>query len=234
MASLLNTTGRRCPSGRHIMDPGWAKCPYCDAESRSTQQTAYQKPSSIVSSDVRKTTIADSNTSTSNRETKTMPQQSSSPKVGGYGGRGNNRRIEGILITYTWRPEGDLFAICSGKNYIGAGRNSFEPDEPPCDIQITDDPTLSSAHALILCRQGKIQITDLNTTNGTALNSELLPMHGEELPDTATITTGSTVWQFMKIVATNRPKVEPSKSEDTPINRPKKSKNRTNDTIPPR
>lgn len=212
MASVLHSTERRCPSGRHVMDPGWDSCPYCDAEKRSTQQTAYQRPKPVSSSDQqRTTTIADSISST-----KAMPQQGSAPKVGGYGGRGQNRRIEGILITYTHRPEGDLFAICTGKNTIGAGNTGLEPGDPPCDIQITDDPTLSSAHALILCRQGKIQITDLNTTNGTILDGEVLPMSGADLPDNATITTGSTVWHFMKIVAPNASK-SPLSQEDNKI-----------------
>lgn len=235
MANVLPNSERRCPSGRHPMDPGWDTCPYCDAEKRSTQQTAYQKPNPVSSSDQHRTTSITDSISPSNRETKAMPQQSSSPKVGGYGGRGQNRRIEGILITYTHRPEGDLFAICTGKNYIGAGNNSLEPGEPPCDIQITDDPTLSSAHALILCRQGKIQITDLNTTNGTFLNGELLPMPGDDLPDIATITTGSTVWQFMKIATPNMQNANPVDKPETPKKTPdKKSTTDKKDTIIPK
>ncbi|GJL76414.1 FHA domain-containing protein [Nitrosomonas sp.] len=199
MSSLLSSTGRRCPSGRHVMDPGWSKCPYCDAEKRSNEQTAHRKPERIVSSDVRKTTIEDDSAHQSNRETKAMPRQTSSPNVGGYGDRGDKRRIRGILITYTWRPQGDLFPVREGKNYIGAGTVNREPGDPQCDIQITDDQKLSSAHALILCRHGRFEIVDLESTNGTFIDEEMIPIRGADLPDTANIRTGATSWTFMKV-----------------------------------
>jgi len=197
MASALLNTGRRCPSGRHVMDPGWDECPYCKSERKSKEQTAYREP--VLSSDVRKTTIGGSEPS-SNRETKPMPQQTPSPNVGGYGGRGDKRRIRGILITYTWHPQGDLFPIREGKNYIGAGTVNREPGDPECDIYITDDPKLSSAHALILCRQGRFDIVDLESTNGTFINDEMIPIAGKELQDTANLRTGSTIWSFMKVI----------------------------------
>ena len=59
MASTLPNTGRRCPSGRHVMDPGWEICPYCDGENRSKEQTAYREPVR-QSSDERKTTVTQS------------------------------------------------------------------------------------------------------------------------------------------------------------------------------
>jgi hypothetical protein len=199
MASASLNTGRRCPTGRHTMDPGWVVCPYCEGEKRSSEKTAYRNPEPVLSSDVRKTTTVDS-IPISNRETKPMPQSAPSPNVGGYGGRGDKRRIRGILITYTWHPQGDLYPIREGKNYIGAGTVNREPGDPQCDIYITDDPKLSSAHALILCRQGKFEIVDLESTNGTFINEEMIPIRGTDLPDTANLRTGSTIWSFMKVI----------------------------------
>ncbi|MGR9087460.1 MAG: FHA domain-containing protein, partial [Gammaproteobacteria bacterium] len=199
MANPSSNTGRRCPSGRHIMDPGWEVCPYCDGERRSSEQTAYRRAEPVLSADIRKTTVGDS-VPQSGRETKIMPGETSSPNVGNYGGMGDKRRIRGILISYTWHPQGDLFPVREGKNYIGAGTVNREPGDPECDIRITDDPKLSSAHALILCRQGRFEIVDLESTNGTFVNDEMIPIRGMELPDTAYLRTGSTVWTFMKVM----------------------------------
>jgi pSer/pThr/pTyr-binding forkhead associated (FHA) protein len=200
MASALLNTGRRCPSGRHVMDPGWDVCPYCEGERKSKEQTAYREP--VLSSNVRETKIGGS-VPPSNRETKSMPQQQPTPSPnvgGGDGGRGDKRRIRGVLITYTWQQQGELFPIREGKNYIGAGTVNREPGDPQCDIYITDDQKLSSAHALILCRQGKFEIVDLESTNGTFINEEMIPIRGADLPDTANLRTGSTIWSFMKVI----------------------------------
>lgn len=197
MASPAPNIGRRCPSGRHVMDPNWEVCPYCDGEKRSREQTAYRPPDPVLSTDTRKTSIGES-IPHSHRETKPMPAPV--PNFGGYGGRGDKRRIMGILITYTWHPQGDLFPIREGKNYIGAGTVSREPGDPPCDIYIADDAKLSSAHALILCRHGVFEIVDQESSNGTFIGEKMVPIRGMELPDTCTIRTGDTVWTFMKII----------------------------------
>lgn len=199
MANALFNTGRRCPSGRHVMDPEWDSCPYCDGEKRSSERTAYRVVEPVQSSDGRKTTIGGT-VPTSSRETKPMPQHSPSPNVGGYGGRGDKRRIMGILVSYTWHPQGDLFPIREGKNYIGAGTVNREPGDPECDILVRDDQKLSSAHALILCRQGRFDIVDLESTNGTFIDDKLIPISGMELTDTNNLRTGSTVWSFMKVI----------------------------------
>jgi len=205
------------------MDPGWDVCPYCEGEKRSSEKTVYRSSEPVLSSDVRKTTIGDS-IPISNRETKPMPpQQTPSPNVGGYGGRGDKRRIRGILITYTWHPQGDLFPIREGKNYIGAGTVNREPGDPQCDIYITDDPKLSSAHALILCRQGKFEIVDLESTNGTFINEEMIPIRGGDLPDTANLRTGSTIWSFMKVITPDNLPSTPT-VDDTPKPKPPEPK----------
>jgi hypothetical protein len=114
-------------------------------------------------------------------------------------GAADNRRIVGVVITYSWRPEGELFPIREGKNYIGAGALSSEPDHRHCDIRIETDPKMSAEHALILCRQGHFDVIDQKSSNGTFLDGELVPLQGTTLPPKAEIRTGATVWTFLRI-----------------------------------
>ena len=104
----------------------------------------------------------------------------------------------GALITFTWRPEGQLFPLREGDNYIGAG-TAASRGGAPCDILIRYDPMLSSEHALVRCVHGRTDILDLASSNGTYVNGQLIPtLHGIELPNRATIKTGNTVWLFTK------------------------------------
>lgn len=199
MASATQNTGHLCPSGRHTMDPNWKVCPYCDGENRSRQQTAHPKPELVKSTSSRKTSISSSPAPNIRRETRPMQENNPQSSFGGSGGQGDTRRIVGILITYSWLNYGDIFKIREGKNYIGAGNVSREPGDPPCEIQITTDQKLSSAHALILCRNNVFEILDLASSNGTYLDGKMVPTRGADLPDNAIIKTGSTEWTFMKI-----------------------------------
>ena len=198
--SATPRVGRLCDAGRHTMDPTWETCSYCDAEKRSKEKTqAHQQVPLSATANDRKTRVGDISSGV-RRETKAMPPGSpygSSP----LGGEGDTRRIMGVLITYTWRPEGQLFAIREGKNFIGAENVSSETSHRPCDIQIRTDPMLSSEHALILCRHGRYDLVDETSSNGTFLNGELVPIQGIELPNYAEIKTGNTVWTFIKIEA---------------------------------
>ncbi len=199
MAAAKSQSGRFCPSGRHTMDPNWDTCPYCDAENRSKERTLTDQPipPAFTASSERRTTIGEVYTG-SQRETKTMPSTGpTGPIIPAR--QGGTRRIVGVMITYTWRPEGQLFAILEGKNFIGAGKVGSAPGEPDCDILIETDPKMSSLHALILCRAGRYDLVDQESSNGTFLGDQLVPLNGIELPNYAQITTGSTVWTFIKI-----------------------------------
>lgn len=201
MADVSSTpgSGRRCEAG-HVMDPSWESCPYCDAEKRSKEQTQEVPHVSLNAASGRKTRVGEGAAGAGRRETKAMPSGPPSPP-GGQTGESGTRRIVGVLITYTWRPEGQLFPIREGKNFIGADKVSSDASHRPCDICITSDPKLSAEHALILCRHGRYDLCDQKSSNGTFVNNELVPMPGIELPNYAQIKTGSTVWTFIKIAA---------------------------------
>lgn len=200
--SATPLVGRLCDAGRHTMDPNWETCPYCDAEKKSKEKTQVPRQAPLsAAADDRKTRIGDIPSGVP-RETKTMPASPSYGSGPPHGGEGDTRRIMGVLITYTWRPEGQLFPIREGKNFIGAENVSSEVSHRPCEIQIRTDPMLSAEHALILCRHGRYDLVDQTSSNGTFLNGELVPIQGIELRDPyAEIKTGNTVWKFVKIEA---------------------------------
>src|SRR5262245_33104324 len=120
--------------------------------------------------------------------------------------RGDTRRIVGMVITYTWGRQGQLFRIYEGKNFIGRAEISDEASPRPCDIQIPEDAQMSAEHARILDRahppdmKGSYEIIDQETTNGTWVNGKLLRSNqGEELHSYDKIRTGATEWTFITI-----------------------------------
>ena len=132
------------------------------------------------------------------RETRTMAP-AVEPYAGGHVGAGDTRRIVGALITSTWDPAGELFPVKEGKNFIGAGEVHSDASHQLCDILISRDARMSAEHALILCRHGRYEIYDQQSSNGTFLGNEMIPMNGTELPNNAVITTGYTSWSFVKL-----------------------------------
>jgi hypothetical protein len=217
---------QKCPQG-HSMDPNWENCPYCEAQKRAKQKTS--EAVVVDSSSSRKGTVVGKvPPRAGKRETKTMePQASFGP--GGHVGEGETRRIVGVLISYTWRPEGDLYPVREGRNYIGRGKISSDAYHRNCDVMIPEDDRMSGTHALILCRHGNYEIIDQEASNGTFLNGEMLMANtSTKLTNYAEIKTGHTLWTFIKIEVsrTAQPDTPPKKSE-TPPSSEKKSDRET-------
>lgn len=100
------------------------------------------------------------------------------------------RRIVGMLVTYTWKPEGQMFALREGRNVIG--REASE-----CDIAIPQDSTLSAKNTFIVYRKNFI-IADATSMSGTDVNGE--PIEEQtRLSNYANIRTGSTDWIFVSV-----------------------------------
>ncbi|MGH9892365.1 MAG: FHA domain-containing protein, partial [bacterium] len=210
MANPTPGAGRLCAAGRHSMDPNWESCPYCEAERRAKERTHTQgggggyAPTTRAASEGRRTGVGGV-VGGGQRETKTMPSGLPAGS-GGQAGEPDTRRIVGVLVTYTkWRPEGQLFPIREGKNFIGAGDVSSEPTPRKCEILMDKDDQMSSEHALILYRARRYEIIDQKSSNGTFLFNptsqvnELVPVQGMELPNYARLKTGSTEWTFIQI-----------------------------------
>jgi pSer/pThr/pTyr-binding forkhead associated (FHA) protein len=128
----------------------------------------------------------------------------------------DNRKIVGVLVSYTWRPEGELFAVREGRTHIGADQIRDDPEHREVEVQCPLDDLISGDHALILVQQGEFYIQDLASTNGTFVNGKKIrPESVEDLPNNSEIKTGKTLFsfvQFKPMSETAQPEVkEPEK-----------------------
>jgi pSer/pThr/pTyr-binding forkhead associated (FHA) protein len=111
----------------------------------------------------------------------------------------DNRKIVGVLVSYTWRPEGELFAVREGRTHIGADQIRDDPEHREVEVQCPLDDLISGDHALILVQQGEFYIQDLASTNGTYVNGKKLrPESVEDLPNNAEIKAGKTQFSFVQ------------------------------------
>ena len=144
----------------------------------------------------RATVIGDIAPQTQSQETVVLPGQTTRRQTV-IDNTADTRRIVGVLVSYSWAPGGQLFPVREGKNYIGSRETSAQQR---CDIFMPHDQKMSGDHALILCRSGKNELIDRESSNGTLLNGEMLSSNQSyELTNYAEIKTGSTTWTFVKI-----------------------------------
>jgi len=199
--------GRYCPVG-HPMDPNWDTCPRCAAEQRAREKTVLEPTAAGTDANctdanqAARTTMIRRPTSISDNEPAPGQHAGRAPSPldvpAQVVARGHERKITGVLATFSWRPQGQLFALYEGRNVIGSGQVESE-DGRDCDIRIEEDRMLSNEHAVILCRNGRYDLVDRHSTNGTYMNGAFVEAQGVPLADGAWVGTGATVWTFRKI-----------------------------------
>lgn len=163
---------RYCPAGRHPMDPGWETCPYCASESSRMSDATRRSVDDPAVSDPA---------APGPKEKRTVFGSDGTPA----------RRVAAVVVTYSWRPEGELFPICEGSNLVGSSEE--------CEIRVSKDPRMSARHACIVHRPGGgFWIDDEKSMNGTYLDGELVE-EKRRLPDSAVLRTGGTVWRFVAL-----------------------------------
>ena len=101
------------------------------------------------------------------------------------------RKIVGILISYTWSDQGQIFPILEGRNRIGS-------DPLQCDIVVPQDETLSSINSHIVFRKS-FTIGDDVSMSGTDVDGEQVETAFVPLRNYARIRTGSTHWTFIAV-----------------------------------
>ena len=173
---------RYCPAGRHPMDPGWEVCPYCASESSKQQgNDATRRSIDPISLSPALSPgrggLPDGGEALGEREGRTV-----------FGSEGKPpRRVVGVLVTYTWQPQGEVFLVREGSNFLGSSSE--------CEIRVSADPRMSTRHACIVHRPGGFWIDDEKSMNGTLVDGELVK-EKRRLPESAVIRTGGTVWRF--------------------------------------
>lgn len=209
-----------CPRG-HLIDPTWTDCPYCRAEEASPNVAAALeppvRPKTVVEGQnafadqpamavpapppppppvaAPPLPFADPGVAASQRrKTEFMPvspgQAPTEPRPG------PERRIVGVLVTYSWKPDGQLFPVREGRNLIGRGAE--------CEISVPEDSTLSNVNSHITYRKNFI-IGDMVSMSGTYLNDRPIEEQFVPLPNYARIRTGSTLWTFISIQPASEP-----------------------------
>ena len=191
-----------CPTCQRRQDPSWQACPYCAREAQMGAQGAGRestgKEGSMSESRRREPTRVGS-AKAGERETRSYPERPDRP-LGAPQRQGDNRRIVGVLVSYTWDPGGQLFGVREGRTHIGSGEITEEAGHVPVEVQCPRDSMLSGDHALILVQQGQFYLRDLSSTNGTFLNGKALrPEVVEDLPSPAEIRAGNTVFTFVRL-----------------------------------
>ena len=107
--------------------------------------------------------------------------------------RAPDRRVVGVLVTYTWKPEGQVFAVREGRNLIGRGAE--------CEICVPEDNALSNVNTHITYRKSFV-VGDMVSMSGTDVNGHPIEEQFVPLPNYSTIRTGSTQWTFIVIDTT--------------------------------
>lgn len=196
-----DTPVRYCPSGRHPMDPGWDTCPYCAASGQAAappappgrgrtlveDQPPAVPPPAPAQPPIRPPAPLPMGGEPGRRKTVFDSSVSAQPPQGADSGL---RRIVAVLVTYSWKPEGQIFPVREGRNYLGR--------DPECEICIPNDTQMTSRHATIIYRGRDFWIDDEKSMNGTVVDGENIE-EKQRLPDGAAIRTGATVWRFVQI-----------------------------------
>jgi hypothetical protein len=121
-----------------------------------------------------------------------VSDRSATPAASQQGpGKGPERRIVGVLVTYTWKPEGQIFPVREGRNLIGR-------DPEQCEIAVPEDITMSSMNSHITYRKTFVA-GDMVSMSGTDINGEPIEQQFRSLPNYATLRAGSTYWTFIQI-----------------------------------
>src|SRR6266700_4660525 len=102
-----------------------------------------------------------------------------------------DRKIVGLLITYSWSPEGQIFPIREGRNFIGRDKE--------CEVCIPDDQTLSGRNSHITYRQNFV-VGDMVSMTGTDVDGVPIEEQFHSLGNYSTVRAGSTYFTFIAVM----------------------------------
>src|SRR5258708_474392 len=122
---------RYCPAGKHPMDPAWPSCPYCSG-SETTEQSPVPpgrrrteveaQPKEFQPTEVQPAAIEKPAEGPKRRGTRFgpwLPEDPTPLQARPAAGQASVRRMVAVAVTYTWRPEGEVFPVYERRNYNG-------------------------------------------------------------------------------------------------------------------
>jgi pSer/pThr/pTyr-binding forkhead associated (FHA) protein len=95
--------------------------------------------------------------------------------------------VVGWLVVLSGQQKGEDFRLREGKNALGTSRDS--------EVALIDS-AVSQKHASVSYKEGKFQLTDLDSTNGTFVNDGTESVARVELKDNDIIRVGETTLKF--------------------------------------
>ena len=191
---------KKCANG-HLYDPAiyGEKCPFCPSTSGATK----------VNSDFHEeggTRVLGGDEPTNPTETVGIDHNESAGgatvirHVGSHAtgetGLAENRRLVGLLVSFSAVPTGEVYKVYEGRTTIGRDRT--------CDIPFPNDSHMSAKHLLIQYVEAKgafrAQEFDKGSANGSYVNGQVYVLGDViDLKDKDVIVIGGTKFVFLTI-----------------------------------
>lgn len=209
---------KKCANG-HLYDPAiyGDKCPFCpssasatkvnvDQEGLGTKVLGGDEPNHTATIGIHENEVVGGNTvirhvggSASEFPLQAVEGLAGTPDifnrtVTGETSVGENRRLVGLLVSYSAIPTGEVYKVYEGRTTIGRDRT--------CDISFPNDQHMSSKHLLIqyVEAKGAFKAKDLGSSNGSNVNGSIYVMDETiELKSNDKIVLGSTLFVFLTI-----------------------------------
>lgn len=190
---------KKCANG-HLYDPAiyGDKCPFCPSPTGSTKvNTDFQEGfgTKVLGGDEPKPTETigiNGNDAAGGKTVIRHPGGTATDETG----VSDNRRLVGLLVSYSANPTGEVYKVYEGRTTIGRDRT--------CDIPFPNDTHMSANHLLIQYVEAKgafrAQEYDMGSANGTYVNGQVYVL-GDiiDLKNNDVIVIGGTKFIFLAI-----------------------------------
>lgn len=190
---------KKCANG-HLYDPAiyGDKCPFCPSPTGSTKvNTDFQEGlgTKVLGGDEPKPTETIGINGNDAAGGATVIRHVGGT-VTGETGVSENRRLVGLLVSYSANPTGEVYKVYEGRTTIGRDRT--------CDIPFPNDSHMSAKHLLIQYVEAKgafrAQEYDKGSANGSYVNGQVYVLGDViDLKNNDVIVIGGTKFIFLVI-----------------------------------
>lgn len=190
---------KKCANG-HLYDPAiyGDKCPFCPSPTGSTKvNTDFQEGlgTKVLGGDEPKPTETIGINGNDAAGGATVIRHVGGTATGETG-VSENRRLVGLLVSYSANPTGEVYKVYEGRTTIGRDRT--------CDISFPNDSHMSAKHLLIQYVEAKgafrAQEYDKGSANGSYVNGQVYVLGDViDLKNNDVIVIGGTKFIFLAI-----------------------------------